>query len=401
MISTKNPNSSLSSFLNKYMLQIFLTMLVFNLFSELDEPNPTTTIQYILIFTFLPILMILRERHFSITRHPALVGILCCLVYGILVGFLKGNEPLFVLRNGFGFVSYIVFFIILSGFSKEEIVRLLFRGSILANFLLLFMAFTHSSLTIDQFGYVRFIYSPLIYFCFISFIYNLDRIYTGLGKVSMGQNIFFGFNLLIIFFNSIVLSLSKGAILGLMMILLIYCVLILAESTKRAVHFFLLLLPALIFILLKMNLLDLMSTLAPSAIGENVDPRFLQNEYLWNEATMLGSGLGSYLQNGFLRDPLLKYAYEATFFNYINKLGIVSLILWSIYGYTLFLVVKAFFDPKTRKRALIGLSSTIFFFMGLGNPTLFSPSSVFIHVSILVLLYDKPSLKLIEGARAE
>lgn len=400
MISIKNQNNSIYGFLNKHILNFLILSLILYQFFTLNNPNPTTTFQYAVMIIFLPLVVIIRKERLSFFNHPVFVGIMCCLVYGIFIGLLNSNDKIFILRNAAGFFSYLIFFCILSFFNKKEIESTLLKMCLLANSLFLVMVVTHPSIALSQLGHVRYVYSPMIYFCFIGFIYYLDKIYNDASTISLSEFIIFSTILLIIFLNSIVLSLSKGAILGLGVIVFIYFILIFIENFKKALKFVFLLLPVLLVFLWKMNLFNQLSTLFPSSGNVDADPRFLQNEYLWREATVMGSGFGSYLHNGFLRDPLLKYAYEATFFNYINKLGAVSIILWSIYAYTLFLIVKAFFNPVMRTRSLIALSSTIFFYMGLGNPTLFSPSSVLIHVSILFLLHDKTG-ESIRGMGAE
>lgn len=391
MFITEKKDKDFFSFLNKYMLHIFFHAMIVSLVIDLSSPVPSTTFQHLIITMFFLVVVFTKKKPVhDIGYHPVMIGFICCLVYGISVALYFHNNLYFVFRNAFGIFNYFLLFVSLSFFSRNEIFKVLLSTSLISNVVIFAMAFFKGYLSTDHLGESRFIYSPLIYFCFVGFLYPLDKLYRGSDNV---LDIYFWLiNFAFVALTSLVLSLSKGAIIGALAIVSIYFLLNLNKSFKKTLSFLLLASPILFFSMYKLKLFDLMYSFFSNASGPTADSRFLQNKYLWEETSFFGSGFGSYLQNGFLRDPVFKYSYEATFFNYVNKLGIVSLILWSIYIYTFYLIVKAFRKEDQNKFAILALSSTIFLFMGLGNPSLFSPCSVLLHVCILFMVNDKDEI---------
>lgn len=376
------------TFLEKYILHIFFHLLVALLVIELSSASQSTTYQHLLIWTFFLIVTLFLKKKpvYNLKFHPVLVGIGCCLIYGICIALYLKNNLYFVARNTFGIFNYFILFMSLSFFEKKKILEALLSASILSNLIILFLAFGGGQINLDQLGTSRFLYSPLVYFCFAGFLLPLDKLFKGSGNLF--TNLFWFLNFAFITLTSLVLSLSKGAILGAIVITGIYFLLNLRLSPKRTLFFLFLIAPILLVGMIKLKLFGLITSFFLNAGNSNADPRFIQGTYLWAETTFFGSGFGSYLQNGFLRDPILKYSYEATFLNYVNKLGLVSIILWSIYFYTFYLIAKSFKKDRENLYAVVALSSTMFLFMGLGNPSLFSPSSVLLHVCILLMVKE-------------
>lgn len=391
MFITEKKDKNFFTFLEKNILHIFFHAMILTLVIDLSSPIPSTNFQHLIIWIFFLISIFLKKKPVQDIRfHPVMVGFFCCLVYGISVALYFHNNIYFILRNSFGILNYFLLFVSLSFFSSNEIFKVLLSTSVVSNVVIFALAFSKGYLSFEHLGESRFLYSSLIYFCFVGFLYPLDKLYKGSGNA---LDIYFWLvNFALAALTSLVLSLSKGAIIGALIIVSIYFLLNLKSSPKKTISFLLLTSPILLFSMYKLKLLDLMYLFFSNASGPTADSRFLQNKYLWEETSFFGSGFGSYLQNGFLRDPILKYSYEATFLNYVNKLGIVSLILWSIYVYTFYLIAKAFKKKDQNKFAILALSSTIFLFMGLGNPSLFSPCSVLLHVCILFMVNDKEEI---------
>jgi cell division protein FtsW (lipid II flippase) len=119
--------------------------------------------------------------------------------------------------------------------------------------------------------------------------------------------------------------------------------------------------------------------------------RISQIIYLVQDFELPGRGLGATLSNGFKRDPVLSYSYEVTLFNLMHKFGLLAVFPILALVMTVLKTAEGFLRPRMEFRFLVALGSTVFLFMGMGNPALYSPTAVIVHASILYLLRPDPS----------
>ncbi|QKM61911.1 hypothetical protein DCO16_01720 [Polynucleobacter antarcticus] len=121
---------------------------------------------------------------------------------------------------------------------------------------------------------------------------------------------------------------------------------------------------------------------------QSIELRRLQARYLKDEVEIFGSGLGARLKSGYKRDER-GYGFESTYLNIAHKFGIFGVFILIAYLYTSFLIIKGFCKNKYCKFSAV---STTFFgglIVALGNPIIFSPSFVMMHV--ITLYFFRPS----------
>lgn len=113
-----------------------------------------------------------------------------------------------------------------------------------------------------------------------------------------------------------------------------------------------------------------------------------QAMYLIEDFTFWGSGLGSSLSSGYIRDTR-GYGFELSFHNLIHKIGVFSSMIFFAY---IFLITKSVWLMTTKPRGtdaenvFIAFGCLLSLVPSYGNPILFSPISVFLQVIALFLL---------------
>ena len=101
------------------------------------------------------------------------------------------------------------------------------------------------------------------------------------------------------------------------------------------------------------------------------------------ELRLFGTGLGGAISSStnYVRDPIKIYASELSYLNLIQKLGIVSSLVFFSYFYSLAIMLKSLWsldDKYFMNAAFVGMLS--FLFPAIGNPNLFSFVFVILHV---------------------
>lgn len=121
---------------------------------------------------------------------------------------------------------------------------------------------------------------------------------------------------------------------------------------------------------------------------QSIELRRAQGRHLKDEIEIFGSGLGAGLKSGFKRD-VRGYGFENTYLNIAHKFGIFSALILFAYLYTSFLIYKGF--SKNEYYNFSAISTTFFggLIVALGNPIIFSPSFIMMHV--ITLYFFRPS----------
>lgn len=107
-----------------------------------------------------------------------------------------------------------------------------------------------------------------------------------------------------------------------------------------------------------------------------------QRKFLVDEWTIIGEGLGAVLKSGYSRDDM-GYGFELNYENLIHKLGVIAILPFSLYIYTLY---KVLYLKKTFEIFGLAIGLMSYLISAYGNPFLFSPLAVLIHVFVLYLI---------------
>jgi hypothetical protein len=116
--------------------------------------------------------------------------------------------------------------------------------------------------------------------------------------------------------------------------------------------------------------------------------RSMQSDYLFSEFSVFGKGLGAALDSGYSRD-YYAYGFELSFHNAFHKFGLVFLLALFWYFWTLAQSLYLIFISKSSLELRIGsfvFGAMLYLIPSYGNPLLFSPTAVLLHVLSLYLL---------------
>lgn len=324
-------------------------------------------------------------------------------IYGIFVGLINGNELEFIFSNFLGLAFYPAFYgLLASRLTFRQVVRSIFLAAVIyfayGFWLLLevmlsgeFLAGLASS--ISDF---RILYHP-------AFLYMVPFISLGIFRSHglfcsrqgsllrnslpswTGNNIFL-LGMLIVF---LFVPMSKG-FFAIIISLLILRVLIFVNNTNILTLLTLLTLLLInLYYLVELPYLDLLINSFSTEESSN-SVRSEQFEYLVDEFTFFGAGLGAVLHSGFIRTPEAPYGFELTFINLFHKLGWMCAPLLFSYFLPIFLSLKLLFTKLSYKESfgafILGLMA--FIIPGYGNPLLLASNIVLFHCLGLFLVYQ-------------
>lgn len=310
-------------------------------------------------------------------------------LYGVVVGMLNGNKTELVFRNFAGFLVYIFFYIlIISRIKKDEVFRFLivFFNIICVTILGLLVM----KGLLENVGKSRIIYSTLQFYVFALIpLYLVNANYSKLANFIFLKSRIIRFTMLLLMIVvSVLTSFSKGMFLALSVVLLLVS-LTMYNAKKKYIIIVLVFFGVIGGASLYLENLDLWNVFVNIFNKNEVSnsSRVVQINYLVDEFTFFGKGLGAGLSNGFYRDPIYVYSYEVTYHNLIHKLGFFSIILFYSYLIVFIKVTRNLIKKQNIQYSLLALGCvTAFICMGIGNPVLLAPSSVVLHCFALFLL---------------
>lgn len=327
------------------------------------------------------------------------LGLLAVWLYGAFVGLLSGFQPLLVFRNFFGVVIFSFYYLILfSGISKKEASKTLILISALASIaIFVSMALRYPEYyRLSQIITARLLFSPIQ---LLAFAPVPLLIYLLVSKRQRNESLpwknawlicasFLG----LVTLTTVVLMKSKGLFLSLIVTqLFLFSILLRHRIVYLAIvqYAFFLVLHAF-----PGNPLDSFYKLAFTIVSPNNPSnieRSLQALYLWDDSTFLGHGLGAALSNFYIRDSALVYSYEHSLLNLVHKFGVLSVVFFMAYLLPFWKILENLIRKNETVPSLLALGCMTPFFMGLGNPTLFSPEGVLLHSIALFLLRPEKS----------
>lgn len=332
-------------------------------------------------------------------------------LYGIFLGLFLGNNKQFVFMNFAGMTAYLIYYcLLITNFSKEFIYKLviyiglfiLIQNIIISILLFVFnvnVYYGDNKIIGVLFGYflggsstgqIR-VLSPSQLIVFPIFTITLAYFFNK--HLKRYENIKFLKNFTTVYlflsiFTVIFLPASKGYVLAGVAIFLF--VILFSETAKGKINlkrsaFIFILFISLLVILNFSGYINIITSMFDEDDVSNI-ARYSQLTFLIEDMKLFGNGLGS-LVEGSSRNADKPYGFELTYINIIHKFGIISLILFLIYLYT---IIKIYVEYKKNlicKRyiyASMGLMA--YLFPSIGNPILFGPQAVVMHVLALYLL---------------
>jgi hypothetical protein len=129
---------------------------------------------------------------------------------------------------------------------------------------------------------------------------------------------------------------------------------------------------------------------SPVEYGNSI--RMEQIEWLINDLTFWGHGLGASIE-GYQRHSEKTYGFEVIYLNLVHKFGVISIILFACYALTIFIILRNIWSKQNVKNSVISLGGMTYLIPSLGNPLLFHPLVVVLHVISLYLLTQHRDMK--------
>lgn len=329
--------------------------------------------------------------------------ILTSWVYGIFISFLLGVPIEHAFRNFFGMTIYIFSPILMcTRISVLKILNLVALAGLVQLLVLLYFSIRSidvltSALEFSSLSEFRVTYSlgslvilPLlsvsaasIFYAHLkpnqqslSFIFKYSNTKVGLFVLlvliivpSMSKGLFLIAVLLLItpLFITSIGKISRGVFPGKLILaffILFFLILLLPQEILRAFYF----------------------TFSDEELSNSL--RNEQFQYIKNEFSFFGSGLGSALKSGYARDDVNFYGFELNYLNIIHKLGVASVPLFLAYCATVLLSLFRIVNGYRLFESYFALGLMGYLIQGAANPILLSPVTVLLHCfAIHILIY--------------
>lgn len=120
--------------------------------------------------------------------------------------------------------------------------------------------------------------------------------------------------------------------------------------------------------------------------------RMYQFTMVGNRIKWFGNGLGA-LFDAYLSEQSNTYGIEVSYLNLVDKFGVLSLPLFWSYAYTIVKEAISIIKIKElQEYGVIAIGLLAYLFVALGNPVLFSPYNVTLHILSLFLLRQMESI---------
>lgn len=330
-------------------------------------------------------------------------------VYGVISGFLHGNEVEYVVTNFLGLAFYPAFYgLLASRVTPRQMILCVFAAAsvyfVYGGWVLLVSLLEGSYFTdfADSISDYRVLYvSPTLYLVpFIAMALlrlsgatrPVPDAYWNAALPSWATGNLFLLAATVVF---VFLSMSKGFIAVVAGLVVICGLLVVRDSltSPKARHIAFFFLAALAVYMLVLS--DLYEFLIFSFSSSEVSnaTRSEQLGYLLDEISLLGAGLGAVLMSGHVRTPDAPYGFELTFFNIIHKLGWMAIPLFV--GYLLPLIdgLRNIFT-RTGSAMMGGflIGGISFIIPGYANPLLLATNFVMLHCICLFVVFHASSI---------
>lgn len=320
---------------------------------------------------------------------PALM--LIAWVYGVALGFIYNNPVIYIFSNFAGMAVYSVYFLLRIDKIDGNKLYDFFNFLVIIYFVIAFPYFgtMKYSYLFDEIGIVAFrmYYSVGLVFCLIPISVVFFDFFSRLSNLSSTPLIKYDLKRVFAFLLSVVLiaiSGSKGLFLAFGFIVTVAFLLNFRVSFR-----WLIFLLSIIFLIHPVfsDIFNYAVIVLNLELSDS-STRVIQAGYIISELTVSGSGLGSSLSSGYARD-IAGYGFELTYHNIAHKLGVISIIVYAVLAYPLFFVLFAYRKKRPSIVIPIILGSMGYLIVGYGNPIIFAPLCVLLHVLALKLIANE------------
>lgn len=308
-------------------------------------------------------------------------------VYGVYLGFFKGNATNYIIRNFAGMFLYIIYFVIVSSkLEVERIVKVLFWAAIINAF----YSYAYTTWLVffkglSYYDYLRMYYSPGLS---VLGPFLALSLYSSIKGNSISRNsIIFSSrlkNMLFFFFLFIpyaILSFSKGyfASAVILLVLVLFVVNLRSIQQLKVSRFGALFtfFAVLSIVTLSFNYWDEL-VFSFSASEQSNSVRSEQAPKIISELSLTGAGLGAVLDSGYARSELA-YGFELSFLSIIHKLGLVGVLVCFAYAICIAIPLFYMFFRKENFYSWLAIGGMLFVVPSYGNPMIFSPVIVILH----------------------
>lgn len=334
----------------------------------------------ILLFYHLLNLFLGRRRVMYYNKFFKIFPLILILVwiYGVFVGLLNDND--YVFTNNVGILFFgTYYFLSYNKLTVNQILKILFNLSLISSlYYLAHFSFDGLAFKLGRQGG----FSVMTLFPATIIPYSIYYIFfTEEKRTIVVSKYALVIVLLLISFVTVFLVFSKGILLSLI-------ITILALSARQYYNRKLTKFPwLLVLVLVPLIILNTRSTDNQITIfGAHEGSNELRYDFahvIIKELSYQGKGWGAPFIDPYLRHRNgLGYSSELSYLNLIHKIGIFSLVYFSFYIWTLFQIWKCLVSNKSQKinTGLLSMGLITYLFLSLGNPTLFAPAFVFMHV---------------------
>lgn len=391
------------TFTIKGLLDKLTYLIAFIILSGMLSSESTDEKVYIAVGIYLMIwaLFTILEGRILINKVTLLISCIFLGVwaYGVLIGFINGNNRAMLIRNFAGIVLYLISIALCSANSNRikmaNIILLLstavsilsvlvyidwniLHWKLTAHIPIINSYIAHDNKNATRLGFIQY-YTYRI--CYVSYAFSLYKI--------ISEKKFYKWHVInvVLITTATVFLYDSGADLLILVSVPVILLIAFRNHLDKKMAFWVVIGTAalmLIYLTLPVSLVEYV--FSPDDIGNK--RRYFEIESILHQLNFWGKGLGAPLGEAGSYG-LINYGTELIYLNLIHKFGVVSVLLFGIYGYTLvkgYRFLRSGNLPGAYK--VIPLACMTYLIESLANPLLFAASSVFLHAFSLLLLSE-------------
>ena len=374
---------------NKYTyLDKAVLYLVFGIFIFADQGNKVLIYSPFFILaiyhSFNLLLRRSKRKYYNKSFNILPFTLILAWFYGVYIGLVNNNDYVFINNVGIiFFFSY--YFLSCNQLTANQIFKILFNLSLISSVIYLynFDGTILFNLLSRQGGFALASLFPVVMIPYLFFYIFFSKVKSDIIKNRIVSIIIF----LLFSFVAVFLVFSKGVLLSLI-ISIIFLFFTHFYNRKFSNFSWLLLFITVGLFYLNFYYSDNVITIFGSQEKSN-ELRYSLISDIINELTFFGHGWCAVYDIQFLKYRNgLGYSSELSYLNLIHKIGVFSFIYFYFYIWSFYHVIKCLKSNNFKKIniALVSLGLLTYLFLSLGNPTLFAPIFVFMHVLSIHLL---------------
>lgn len=348
-----------------------------------------TVYQYLLLSTLVLFFLIFITKPIFIRKDilyflPFLVFV--SWVCGIVTGLINENETEYIFRNFAGFSLYLLFYIISLCKPKFRDLYFIFLICSVVYQSQAFINFDVNNLTkVERGSSISSARSFLSSSILISFPFISLWIVSKKERYNLPLSESYTY-LFISLFLILIPSMSKGIFLSFMFFSLFFVLL----RINKPIYVFMFGFVSSVFVGVFFFKYNIGNIVVDSYASEFSSDSIRREQFssLVNDFKWFGNGLGAEVPvNIFrLRESEFSYGAELTYINIIHKLGVFSLIYFSLIFFTLFRIYLNLKKGKQLGHNAFSLGAMMYVIVGIGNPILLAPTFVLIHILVIYIL---------------